>query len=156
MLLYAGLFLLPVGVGAQVDPDGGCRVDCGASGRPSEVSVDAAPPAATSPLAKGVLDSWIGDARTGEGWGDGGSTGAMALTRNSGDVAMANTRKKRRLGSEDVTVRPRHDQGAAMAASFVHCGKFKGRRYWWDTLEPVYPVFEVKNWMSPVFLKKAS
>jgi len=80
----------------------------------------------------------------------------MALTRNSGDVAMANTRKKTRLGSEDVTVRPRHDQGAAMAASFVHCGKFKGRRYWWDTLEPVYLVLEVKNWMSPVFFKKTS
>jgi len=75
----------------------------------------------------------------------------MALTRNSGDVAMANTRKNRR---EDVTVRPRHDQGAAMAASVVHCGKFKGRRYWWDTLEPVYPVSEVKIWMSPVFSKK--
>ena len=126
-------------------------MDCGASGRPCGVSVDAAPPAATSPLAKRVIDGWSGDARTGEGWGDGGRTGAMALTRNSGDVAMANTRKKRR---EDVTVRPRHDQGAAMAASVVHCGKFKGRRYWWDTLEPVYPVFEVKIWMSPVFLKK--
>ena len=79
------------GRGAQVHPDGGCHVDCGANGRPSGASVDAAPPAATSSLAKGVIDDWSGDARTGEGWGDGGWTGAMALTRNSDDVAMANS-----------------------------------------------------------------
>jgi len=99
-------FLLPGGTGPQVHPDGGCHVYCGASGRPSGLSVHAAPSAVTSPLDNEDADGWSWDAIMGGGRGEGATTGAMALTQNSGDAAMANTRKKRRQGSKDVTMRP--------------------------------------------------
>jgi len=75
-------------MGAQVHPDGGCHVDCCASGRPSGVLFDAALSAATSPLANGDADGWSWDAIKGEGRGEGGTTGAMALTQDSGETAF--------------------------------------------------------------------